>query len=193
VQNWDRTITTIPTYALVSESFNNWKGMQESGGRRIKRAVYIDVNSIRFCDTGMLTRFGQFELIKDYVGAKEEEIRKYNSERNLAEEDVISGRRQTNVGIFRKYLENYLKNNQRIRQDMTFLVRQLQPGEKGLPIEIYVFSRETAWADYENLQSDIFDHVLAVIPEFGLRVFQAPSGSDIIAAAGNLNSLKAQV
>jgi miniconductance mechanosensitive channel len=193
VQNWDRTITTIPTYALVSESFNNWKGMQESGGRRIKRAVYIDVNSIRFCNADMLARFGQFELIKDYVGAKEEEIRKYNSERNLAEEDVISGRRQTNVGIFRKYLENYLKNNQRIRQDMTFLVRQLQPGEKGLPIEIYVFSRETAWADYENLQSDIFDHVLAVIPEFGLRVFQAPSGSDIIAAAGNLNSLKAQV
>lgn len=179
VQNWDRTITTIPTYALVSESFNNWKGMQESGGRRIKRSVYIDVTSIRFCDEEMLRRFSRYALIREYVLEKEEEIRKYNSERMIAEEDLISGRRQTNVGIFRKYLESYLRNSSRIRQDMTFLVRQLQPTDKGLPMEIYVFSSETAWALYENLQSDIFDHIFAVMPEFGLRVFQAPSGNDI--------------
>lgn len=179
VQNWDRTITTIPTYALVSESFNNWKGMEESGGRRIKRSVFIDVNTIRFCDSEMLKRFEDFELIRDYVKQKEEEIRKYNEERNIRQEDLLSGRHQTNIGIFRKYLENYLRNNPRVRQDMTFLVRQLQPGDKGLPVEIYVFSKSTAWADYENLQADIFDHVFAVIPEFGLRVFQAPSGNDL--------------
>lgn len=186
VQNWDRTITTIPTYALVSESFNNWKGMEESGGRRIKRAVYIDVNSIRFCDEEMLKRLSRYELIRDYVLSKEEEIRDYNQKMNISEEDLISKRRQTNVGIFRKYLENYLRNSVRIRQDMTFLVRQLQPTDKGLPIEIYVFSKETAWALYENLQADIFDHVFAVIPEFGLRVFQAPSGNDIREATENL-------
>ena len=186
VQNWDRTITTIPTYALVSESFNNWKGMQESGGRRIKRAVYIDVTSIKFCDEEMLRKFSRYALIRDYVVEKEEEIRKHNSERMISEEDLISGRRQTNVGIFRKYLESYLRNSSRIRQDMTFLVRQLQPTDKGLPIEIYVFSSETAWALYENLQSDIFDHIFAVIPEFGLRVFQAPSGNDIRESVGTL-------
>jgi miniconductance mechanosensitive channel len=190
VQNWDRTITTIPTYALVSESFSNWKGMEESGGRRIKRAVNIDVNSIRFCDEEMLKRLSRYELIRDYVLSKEEEIRSYNQSLNISEEDLISKRRQTNVGIFRRYLENYLRNSARIRQDMTFLVRQLHPTDKGLPIEIYVFSKETAWALYENLQADIFDHVFAVIPEFGLRVFQAPSGNDIREAAENLRNIK---
>ena len=186
VQNWDRTITTIPTYALVSESFNNWKGMEESGGRRIKRSVFIDVNTIRFCDAEMLKRFENFDLIRDYVKQKEEEIRNFNAERNIRDEDLLSGRHQTNVGIFRKYLENYLRNNPRVRQDMTFLIRQLQPGDRGLPIEIYVFSKSTAWAEYENLQADIFDHVFAVIPEFGLRVFQAPSGNDLKTVADKL-------
>lgn len=179
VQNWDRTITTIPTYALVSESFNNWKGMVESGGRRIKRSIFIDVNSIHFVDTNLLSKFERFELLRNYVKSKEEEIRTHNRAHNLSDEDVISGRRQTNVGIFRKYLDLYLRNNPKIRKDMTFLVRQLQPTDKGLPIEIYVFSAETAWSDYENLQSDLFDHILAVIPEFGLRVFQAPGGNDL--------------
>lgn len=179
VQNWDRTITTIPTYALVSESFNNWKGMEASGGRRIKRSVYIDVNSIHFVDTDLLGKFDRFELLRDYVRAKEEEIRNHNKSHNIADEDVISGRKQTNIGIFRKYLELYLRNNPKIRKDMTFLVRQLQPTEKGLPIEIYVFSADTAWTYYENIQSDLFDHILAVIPEFGLKVFQSPSGSDV--------------
>ena len=186
VQNWDKTITTIPTYALVSESFNNWKGMEESGGRRIKRSIFIDVNSIRFADMEMLKKFERYELIRDYVIQKQEEITQFNKERNLSDEDLISGRRQTNVGIFRKYLDNYLRANPNLRQDMTFLVRQLQPGDKGLPIEIYVFSKETAWAVYEGIQADIFDHVFAVVPEFGLRIFQAPSGNDIRQAADRM-------
>lgn len=178
VQNWDKTITTIPTYALVSESFTNWKGMKEAGGRRIKRSVYIDVNTIKFCDAEMLQRFQKFEIIKDYVIGKEKEIREFNKKYNLSDED-ISGRRQTNVGVFRKYLEVYLRYNPHIHQQMTFLVRQLQPTDKGLPIEIYVFTNDTVWANYENIQSDIFDHVFAVLPGFELKAFQTPSGNDI--------------
>ncbi|WP_320112032.1 mechanosensitive ion channel domain-containing protein [Draconibacterium orientale] len=179
VQNWDKTITTIPTYALVSESFFNWKGMEESGGRRIKRSVAIDTNTIKFCDTAMLERFEKFDLIRGYVQEKERELREYNKGKNLAEEDYISGRHQTNVGIFRKYLEVYLRQHPKINQDLTFLVRQLQPMGKGLPIEIYVFSADQEWAKYESIQADIFDHIFAVIPEFELRVFQEPSGADI--------------
>jgi miniconductance mechanosensitive channel len=179
VQNWDKTISTIPTYALVSESFNNWKGMEEAGGRRIKRSINIDMSSIRFCDEAMLKRFERFDLISDYVKGKEEEVSKFNKKRNLSEEDRISGRRQTNVGIFRKYLEVYLYQHPMVSKNLTFLVRQLQPTSTGLPIEIYVFCTSTAWAVYESVQSDIFDHVLAVIPEFELKVFQQPSGADI--------------
>lgn len=180
VQNWNKTISTIPTYALVSDSFNNWKGMEESGGRRIKRSVSIDMSSVRFCDTATLNRFEKFELIRDYVRQKEEELKQYNQERNLADGDFISGRHQTNVGIFRRYLEVYLRQHPMVNQDMTFLVRQLQPGGKGLPIEIYVFSKDKEWANYEAIQADIFDHILAVVPEFDLRVFQEPTGSDIV-------------
>jgi miniconductance mechanosensitive channel len=179
VQNWDKTISTIPTYALVSESFNNWKGMEESGGRRIKRAVSIDTNSIKFCDSDMLNRFEKFELIRGYVMEKEKELREFNKQKNLSEEDYISGRHQTNVGIFRKYLEVYLKQHPKVNPDMTFLVRQLQPIGKGLPIEIYVFCSDQRWAYYEAIQADIFDHIFAVIPEFELRVFQEPTGADI--------------
>ena len=179
VQNWDKTISTIPTYALVSESFTNWKGMEESGGRRIKRSVAIDTGTIRFCDSKMLNRFEKFDLIRDYVIEKENELREYNMGKNLADEDFISGRHQTNVGIFRKYLEVYLKQHPNIHQDMTFLVRQLHPQGRGLPIEIYVFSNDQRWANYEAIQSDIFDHIFAVIPEFDLRVFQEPSGADL--------------
>ncbi len=176
VQNWDKTISTVPTYSLVSESFNNWKGMEESGGRRIKRAVYIDTGSIKFCDTAMLERFEKFLLIREYVKQKEEEIKDFNKSKNISDEDVISGRRQTNVGIFRKYLEVYLKQHPTVNQEMTFLVRQLHPTPKGLPIEIYVFCMDKEWANYESIQADIFDHIYAVIPEFELRVFQEPSG-----------------
>ncbi|WP_319481714.1 mechanosensitive ion channel domain-containing protein [uncultured Draconibacterium sp.] len=179
VQNWDKTITTIPTYALVSESFYNWKGMEEAGGRRIKRSVAIDTNTIKFCDTAMLERFEKFDLIRSYIQIKEKELKEYNKGKNLAEEDYISGRHQTNVGIFRKYLEVYLRQHPKIKQDLTFLVRQLQPVGKGLPIEIYVFSADQEWANYESIQADIFDHIFAVIPEFELRVFQEPSGADI--------------
>lgn len=179
VQNWDRTITTIPTYAMVSESFINWKGMEESGGRRIKRSVFIDMNSIKLCDNALMNKLEKFLLIRDYVREKEKEIREYNQKKNISEEDIISGRRQTNIGIFRKYLETYLKQHPMINNEMTFLVRHLQPTEKGLPIEIYVFCKDKAWANYEAIQADIFDHILAVIPEFDLRVFQEPTGRDI--------------
>lgn len=179
VQNWDKTISTIPTYALVSESFNNWKGMEESDGRRIKRSVSIDMSTIKFCDAAMLHRFEKFDLIREYVIQKEKELKEYNAGKNLSEEDYISGRHQTNVGVFRKYLEVFLKEHPMINTEMTFLVRQLHPTGKGLPIEIYVFSKDQRWANYEAIQSDIFDHVLAVVPEFELKVFQEPSGADI--------------
>lgn len=179
VQNWDRTISTIPTYAMVSESFINWKGMEDSGGRRIKRAINIDMTSIKLCDSGLMNRLEKFLLIRDYVREKEQEIQEYNKQKNISSEDIISGRRQTNIGIFRKYLEVYLKQHPMVNNDMTFLVRHLHPTDKGLPVEIYVFCKDKAWARYESIQADIFDHILAVIPEFDLRVFQAPSGADI--------------
>ena len=185
VQNWDKTIATIPTYALVAESFNNWKGMEESDGRRIKRAVSLDMSSIKFCDSSMLNRFEKFDLIRDYVIQKEKELKDHNKQNNISDEDYISGRHQTNVGIFRRYLEVYLRQHPMINLEMTFLVRQLQPTGKGLPIEIYVFSKDQAWANYEAIQSDIFDHIFAVIPEFELKVFQEPTGSDI-SKIGNL-------
>lgn len=185
VQNWDRTISTIPTYAMVSESFINWKGMEESGGRRIKRSINIDMTSIKLCNTELMNRLEKFLLIRDYVKEKEKEIQEYNKQKNISDEDIISGRRQTNIGIFRKYLEVYLKQHPMVNKEMTFLVRHLQPSEKGLPVEIYVFCTDKAWARYEAIQADIFDHVLAVIPEFDLRVFQEPSGADIARAFTN--------
>jgi miniconductance mechanosensitive channel len=180
VQNWDKTISTIPTYAMVSESFSNWTGMEESGGRRIKRSILIDVNTIKFCDVEMLSRFEKFDLIRDYVIEKEKELREYNKQRKVSDDDYISGRHQTNVGIFRRYLEVYLHQHPKVHQNMTFLIRQLQPGGKGLPIEVYVFSKEQEWAKYEALQADIFDHIFAVVPEFELRIFQELSGVDLL-------------
>ncbi len=178
VQNWDKTITTIPTYALVSSSFRNWRGMSESGGRRIKRAIAIDISSIRFCDEEMLEKFSRFALIADYVQKKQQEIRTYNTSHQFDESCLVNGRRQTNVGIFRAYIIAYLRNNPNVHDRMTFLVRQLAPMDRGLPLEIYVFSRDQAWANYEAIQADIFDHLLAAAPEFGLRIFQSPSGYD---------------
>jgi miniconductance mechanosensitive channel len=178
VQNWDKTIATIPTYALVSESFNNWKGMEESGGRRIKRSINIDMNSVGFLDAEQIEKFRKYYLLKDYINRKEKEISEFNKSLKLEGDQVTNGRKMTNLGTFRKYLEEYLKQHPKIHQDMTFLVRHLQPSDKGLPIEIYVFSNDQAWANYEAIQADIFDHILAIIPEFGLRVFQNPTGSD---------------
>ena len=178
VQNWDKTIATIPTYALVSESFQNWKGMEESGGRRIKRSINIDMNSVCFVDDEMAAKFKKIQLLKDYIVRREEEILKYNEENKIDGSILVNGRRMTNLGTFRKYVEEYLLQHPKIHNDMTFLVRQLQPDEKGLPLEIYVFSNDQAWANYEAIQADIFDHILAVLPEFELKVFQNPSGRD---------------
>ena len=179
VQNWDKTISTIPTYSLISDSFKNWRGMEESGGRRIKRSINIDMKSIRFCTPAMLEKFKKIEYVKEYVDRTENELAQYNKENNIDDSLLVNGRRQTNIGVFRAYLIGYLRNHPDIHDDMTFLIRQLQPSEKGLPIEIYVFSKVQEWAKYENLQSDIFDHVLAVVPEFDLRVYQNPTGDDL--------------
>ena len=178
VQNWDKTISTIPTYAMVSESFSNWKGMEESGGRRIKRSVNIDMKSVAFLTREQIEKFRKYYLLKDYINSKEKEIDDYNASLNLDVTTVTNGRRMTNLGTFRKYLENYLHNHPKVHNDMTFLVRHLQPTETGIPLEIYVFSKEQEWAKYEALQADIFDHILAIMPEFDLRVFQNPTGDD---------------
>ncbi len=179
VQNWDKTIVTIPTYSLINDSFQNWRGMEEAGGRRIKRAVYIDMDSITFCTDEMLEKFKKIVVLKPYLEKKEKELADYNKKFKTDPESVVNGRRQTNIGVFRAYLKAYLKNRPDIHNNMTFLVRQLPPSEKGLPIEIYVFTKTTEWAAYEDIQSDIFDHILAVIPEFGLRVYEFPSNSGV--------------
>jgi miniconductance mechanosensitive channel len=178
VRNWDKTITTIPTYGLVSDAFKNWRGMSESGGRRIKRSLHIDMNSIKFNTDEMLERFKKFDLIKEYIADKQEEINGYNKEHETDTSQLINGRRQTNIGVFRAYIIAYLKNNPKIHQNMTFLVRHLEPTQHGLPVQIYVFSNDQAWANYEAIQADIFDHLLAALPEFELSVFQSPTGSD---------------
>jgi miniconductance mechanosensitive channel len=179
IQNWDKTISTVPTYTLVSESFRNWRGMSESGGRRIKRAVHIDVTSIAFCDEEMLERFQRIQFITEYIERKLAELERYNRDRKVDTSLLVNGRHLTNIGTFRAYLVAYLRNHPLIRQDMTSLVRQLPVTENGLPIEIYVFSADQVWANYEAIQADIFDHVLAVLPLFDLRAFQNPTGADL--------------
>ena len=185
IQNWDNTYTTIPIYALVSDSFKNWRGMDESGGRRIKRAINIDMRSVRFVTPEMQERYHRFSRIRPYLRTRETEIEAFNREHQIELTDTVSGRRMTNLGVFRAYITAYLREHPMINQDMTFLVRHLPPGPTGIPIEIFVFSRDKRWPVYEGIQADIFDHLLAVIPEFDLRVFQEPSGYDLehIAAA----------
>jgi len=178
VQNWDKTVTTIPAYALISDSFKNWRGMSESGGRRIKRSISIDMDSIKFCTSEMLDRFESFGVISDYIKSKRAEIEEYNTKLKNDISVVVNRRNLTNIGTFRAYIESYLRSHPKVHKGMTFLVRQLPPGEHGLPIEIYVFSSDQDWINYEGIQSDIFDHLLAVIPMFDLAVFQMPSGSD---------------
>ena len=178
VQNWDKTVTTIPTYALISESFKNWRGMQLSGGRRIKRAVYIDISTIKFCTEEMIERFSKIRYIAEYMEKKKKELAAYNKEHQLDDSTPTDKRQLTNIGTFRAYVIAYLKNHPMINQEMTFLIRQLPPAEHGLPVEIYVFCKDKVWANYEAIQSDIFDHILAVVPEFDLKVFQSPTGSD---------------
>jgi miniconductance mechanosensitive channel len=178
VQNWDKTITTIPTYALISDAFKNWRGMAESGGRRIKRAINIDMNSIRLCDDVLLARLERIHLLTDYIRTKREQVAAYNREHSIDEDCLVNGRRLTNVGTYRAYIVAFLRQHPMINQDMTFLVRQLAPTSQGLPLEIYVFSKDKVWANYEAIQADIFDHLLAVTHEFDLHVFQQPAGTD---------------
>ena len=178
VQNFDNTITTIPTYALINESFKNWRNMNLSGGRRIKRYVNIDLGSIKFCSSEMLEQFKRIQLISQYIQNRQEEILVYNKKHQVDESKLVNGRRLTNIGVFRSYVEAYLRQHPMIHKDMTFLIRQLSPSENGLPIEIYVFCKDTNWTAYEAIQADIFDHILAVVPEFDLQVFQDPSGTD---------------
>ena len=178
IQNWDKTFTTIPTYAFISESFKNWRGMSESGGRRIKRSLNIKISSIKFCTEEMLERFKKFQLIKDYIEEKNNKIEVYNKENKIDKSCLINGRHLTNIGIFRVYAEAYVKNNPDINLNMTCMVRQLLPTEKGLPIEIYTFSNRQEWVIYESIMSDMFDHLIAAVPEFELEVFQNPTGTD---------------
>ncbi|MDF2871602.1 MAG: MscS Mechanosensitive ion channel [Anaerocolumna sp.] len=178
IRNWDKTITTIPTYAMVTESFKNWKGMQEAGGRRIKRSICIDMTSIRFCDEEMLKKYSRIQYISEYLENKHQEIEEYNKLNGIDPVNMVNGRHLTNIGTFRAYIDSYLKHHPKIHKGMNCMARQLEPTDKGLPIEIYVFINDTAWASYEAAQADIFDHIMAVIPEFDLRIFQNPTGYD---------------
>jgi len=178
VRNFDNTITTVPTQSLINESFKNWRGMQESKGRRIKRAIYLDVNSISFCDQERITRYSKIDYIADYIETKNQELAEYNAQHIGDEESLVNGRRVTNIGTFRAYVLAYLENHRYINQNLTVLVRQLAPTDSGLPLEIYAFSSEKNWIKYEAIQADIFDHLFAVAREFDLRIFQQPTGSD---------------
>lgn len=178
VQNFDKTISTIPTYALISDSFRNWRGMSESGGRRIKRSVYLDMNSVHFLTDERLDELKGIELISDYIAARRDEVDQYNEENKVDTSEQINGRRLTNLGTFRAYVKAYLQSHPDIHQDMTLLVRQLAPGNDGVGIELYCFTNVTAWDRYESIQADIFDHLLSAVPKFGLSVFQNPAGAD---------------
>ena len=179
VRNFDNTIITLPAYALISGSFRNWRGMQESGGRRIKRSIYIDTSSIKFCTPEMLERFKKIRYLKEYISNKEIEINEYNQKMDADKEQLVNGRHLTNIGTFRAYIEHYLKEHPMVHKGLIYMVRQHESGERGLPLELYMFVTETNWVAYENIQSDIFDHIYAVASEFELRIFQNPSGHDM--------------
>lgn len=179
VQNWDMTVTTIPIYALISDSFKNWRGMSESGGRRVQRALSVDMRSVTFLTPELLTRLKKLRLLKDYLEAREKDISEHNARLGLDPEDMVSGRKLTNLGTFRAYVSAYISEHPMLNRDMTHMVRYLEPGPKGIPVEIYFFCSDKAWVTYEGVQADIFDHLLAVLPEFDLRVFQEPSGWDL--------------
>ncbi|MCS4236982.1 mechanosensitive ion channel family protein [Stenotrophomonas sp. BIGb0135] len=186
VQNFDKTITTIPTKKLVTESFKNWRGMQEAGGRRIKRALYLDQHSVGFVEAPMLAQLEQFAVLGDYLRDKQAELQQWNAGLQAKGMAAVNARRVTNLGTFRAYVERYLQQHPGIHTDMTLLVRQLQPTTEGLPLEIYCFTRSTAWGEYEGVQSDVFDHLLAILPAFGLRVFQASSDAMLLAGQQRL-------
>ena len=178
VQNWDRTIVSIPTHKFLEESFTNWRGMVESGGRRISRSIFIDMSSIHYLSEEEIKELEKIQLVSEYLAKRSAEIKKWNEENHTDTSIPVNGRRLTNVGTFREYARQYLLNHSGLRKDMTLLVRQLASGENGLPLQIYVFTKTTVWAEYESVQSDIFDHLFSAIEYFGLRVFQNPSGND---------------
>lgn len=179
VQNWDRTITSIPTKRFITDSFKNWRGMQESGGRRIKRSLMIDQQSVHFLNDDEKKHLRRFRLLQDYLEGKQQEIDAWNAQLQEQGKEPVNTRRITNLGTFRAYVNHYLRNHAGIHQNMTLMVRQLAPTADGLPLEIYCFTNTTAWVAYEGIQADIFDHLLSIIPEFGLRVYQHPSGQDV--------------
>lgn len=172
VQNWDNTITTIPTYSLVSSPFTNWRGMSESGGRRIARTINIDVNTIRYCTPEMLEKYKHYSLIKDYLAQKEEDILEYNKANRIDTSEIMNGRQQTNLGVFRAYIKAYLNNNPKLNHNLTMMVRQMQPTEFGVPLQIYAFSSDKQWINYEEIQSDIFDHIISAATMFDLKIYQ---------------------
>ena len=184
VQNWDKTIVTVPTHKLIEGSFKNWRGMSEAGGRRIRRAVYVDMNTIRFLEEADIERFERFALLADYMRSKREDLAEAAEARPADPELIVNARRLTNIGTFRAYIANYLRQHPKIHKGLTLMVRQLDPTPDGLPLQIYAFSNDTDWVTYEGIQSDIFDHILAIAPEFDLRVFQHPAGRDFAAAIG---------
>jgi len=184
VKNWDKTVTVIPTHKFLEHSFKNWRAMFEGGGRRIKRAIHINMSTIRFLTDEEIERFSRFALLRDYMEAKRAELAEFNAQWADDPSIVPNARRLTNVGTLRAYVIAYLRSHPGIHQDMTFLVRQLAPTPEGLPLEIYVFTNDTRWAYYESIQADIFDHILSMVPEFGLRVYQRPAGTDLVEGSG---------
>lgn len=192
VQNWDKTYATIPTHKFLEETFKNWRGMQESGGRRIKRSIFIDISSIQFCTADMIEKYKKVKLLTGYIEQKEIELNTYNQLQFKNQHDDVNGRRMTNLGTFRAYALAYLKNHPQIHQQMTIMVRQLPTGENGLPLEIYAFSKSIDWIKYETVQSDIFDHLLAFVPYFDLQIFQSPAGKDIRSAIENIGNFTPQ-
>lgn len=185
VRNWDKTIVSIPAYALIQHSFTNWRGIYEAGGRRIKRNLYVDLNSITFLEDEVLDRFSGYRFLQEYLKDKREDVEHFNKQLEASSNLRVDGRNLTNIGTFRAYCTNYLKNHPELNQNLTLMVRQQEPTSKGLPIQIYCFTKETSWIPHENVQSDLFDHFLAVLPEFNLRAFQEPSGLDFREFAQN--------
>lgn len=176
IQNWDKTISTIPTYAFISGSFKNWRGMTDSRGRRIKRSLNIDMTSIKFCTDEEIADYKKIEMLKDYIDSIQSEISTHNETNSHDKSSLLNGRNLTNIGLFREYAHQYLMSNENLRSDLTLMVRQLEPTENGLPIEVYCFSSNINWVDYENIQADIFDHLLSSVSNFGLEIFQNPTG-----------------
>jgi miniconductance mechanosensitive channel len=189
VKNWDNSITTIPPYAFISDSFQNWRGMQESGGRRVKRSINIDMKSVKFCTPEMIAKYRKIHILKEYIEKTEEVIGAYNEKNSIDNSVLVNGRRQTNVGVFRAYLTDFIRNYPDVNHNLMYMIRHLHPTEKGLPVELYFFTNTTNWMLYESVQADVFDHVLAIIPEFDLNVFQDPTGTDFSNLAKNSHGM----